>query len=219
MSISLIVLATVPIVLVQLFWSTTSLLPNTYVGPVNLSNMSKTEATTKLDKAYVATRVPVYFSDSDEVAVQPTLGNLGYTIDTSARVDAYSYPFLARLVPYSLFWYQFFMSKGNPEVARSDEALNRYIVERFGEDCEFAPVNGTVAYIDDELQAVEASRGGSCDPEEMQLAFEAVTAQLEPAKITLNGTSTAPEVSTANAEAEYERLMKQLGDGVVLKAS
>ncbi len=181
--------------------------------------MSKTEATTKLDKAYVATKVPVYFSDSDEVAVQPTLGNLGYTIDNSARVDAYSYPFLARLVPYSLFWYQFFMSKGNPEVARSDEALNRYIVERFGEDCEFAPVNGTVAYIDDELQAVEASRGGSCDPEEMQLAFEAVTAQLEPAKITLNGTSTAPEVSTANAEAEYERLMKQLGDGVVLKAS
>ena len=31
--------------------------------------MIKKEATTKLDKAYVATKVTVYFSDSDEVAV------------------------------------------------------------------------------------------------------------------------------------------------------
>lgn len=72
-SISLVVLAVVPIVLVQLFWSTTSLLPNTYVGPANLSNMSKTEAATKLNSAYEETAVPVYFSDSKEVAVQPTL--------------------------------------------------------------------------------------------------------------------------------------------------
>ena len=159
--------------------------------------MSKTEATTKLDKAYVATRVPVYFSDSDEVAVQPTLGNLGYTIDNSAHVDAYSYPFLARLVPYSLFWYQFFMSKGNPEVARSDEALSRYIVERFGEDCEFAPVNGTVAYIDDELQAVEASRGGSCDSEEMQLAFE-----VEDKEQTIPAKTVEPWIEYAVVEGE-----------------
>ncbi len=213
---SLVVLAIVPIVLVQLFWSTTSLLPNTYVGSVNLSNMAKDEAVTKLNEAYEATKVPVYFSDSDEVAVQPTLGNLGYTIDNEARVDAYSYPFAMRLVPYSLFWYQFFMSKGNPQVARSDEALVSFVNERFGEDCEFEPVNGTVAYIDDELQAVEASRGGSCDPDEMLREFRGVGAQLDLAKITLTGTSTAPEVSTADAEAEYDRLVKQLGGGVVL---
>lgn len=213
---SLVVLAIVPIVLVQLFWSTTSLLPNTYVGSVNLSNMAKDEAATKLNEAYEATKVPVYFSDSDEVAVQPTLGNLGYTIDNEARVDAYSYPFAMRLVPYSLFWYQFFMSKGNPQVARSDEVLVSFVNERFGEDCEFEPVNGTVAYIDDELQAVEASRGGSCDPDEMLREFRGVGAQLDPAKITLAGTSIAPEVSTADAEAEYERLVKQLGGGVVL---
>lgn len=179
--------------------------------------MSKTEAATKLNSAYEETKVPVYFSDSDEVAVQPTLGNLGYTIDNSARVDAYSYPFLARFVPYSLFWYQLFMSKGNPQVARSDEALVSYVNERFGEDCEFEPVNGTIIYKDDELQAVEASRGGSCDPDEMLRAFRGVTAQLNPAKITLSGTSTAPEVSTADTKTEYDRLVKQLSGGVVLK--
>ena len=214
---SLIGVAIVPIVLVQLFWWPTSLLPNTYVGPVNVSTMSKTDAAKKLNKAYEATKVPVYISDSDEVAVQPTLGNLGYTIHNEARVDAYSYPFIARLVPYSLFWYQFFMSKGNPQIARSDEALRTYIVERFGADCEFEPVNGTIAYIDDALQAVEASRGGSCDPDEMERAFQGVSAQLQPAAITLQGTSTAPEVSTKDTFLEYTRLMERLGDGVVLR--
>ena len=207
----------VPIVLVQLFWSTTSLLPNTYVGSVDISSMAKTEAADKLDKAYAETEVPVYFSDSDEVVVKPTLSNLGFTIHNTERVDAYSYPFLARLIPYSLFFYQTLMPKGEPSVSRSDEVFAAYITERFGETCEFEPVNGTIIYSDNELKVVDASRGGSCDPRHLRQQLEHVSARLNPEKIVVNGTSTPPEVSTEMAQKEFDRLSKELEDGVALK--
>src|SRR5688572_24062630 len=58
--VTALVVVLVPIIFVQLFWSTTSLLPNTYVGSVNLSTMDKKEAAEKLNTAYAETQVPVY---------------------------------------------------------------------------------------------------------------------------------------------------------------
>lgn len=216
---SLVTVLVVPIVLVQLFWSTTSLSPNTYVGSVNVSSMNKTEAAKKLDEAYAETAVPVYFTDSEEVVVQPTLSSLGFTIENEARVDEYSYPLFARLIPYSLFFYQHFMPKGEPEVARDDAAFAAYLNERFGAYCEFEPVNGTIVYdVDDKaLKVVDASRGGSCNPDELRQKLEKVSARLNPEKITLEGTSSAPEVSTEVAQKEYERIVKELDQGVTLK--
>ena len=215
--VTLLLVAFLPIVLIQLLYPTTSLLPNVYVGAVDLSGLPKEEAAKKLDKAYSTAKVPVYFSDSDEVAVEPTLANLGFTVRNEKRVDAYSYPFYARLVPYSLFWHQALMGKGEPEVTKNDETLQVFVVNRFGEDCEFEPINGTISYSNKELVLVDAARGGSCDPDEMLSKLQGVTAKLTPDDVTINGTSVAPEVSTATAKVEYDRLVKQLGDGVMLK--
>lgn len=214
---TLVALFIIPIVVVQLCYSTTSLLPNVTVGSVQLGGMKKTEASNKLDTAYEKTKVPLYLADSNEVAVEPTLANLGFTVKNAERVDAYGYPFLARLVPYSLFWYQAVMAKGQPEVSQDEAALDAYITKRFGENCEFEPVDGTIAYIDGELQVVDAARGGSCDPAELSLKLKAVTAQLDQPKITLKGTSVAATISTETAQKEYDRLVKQLGDGVKLQ--
>ena len=178
---------------------------------------SKKQAAQQLDDAYATTKVPIYFSDSDEVVIQPTLANLGITTNNEARVNAYSYPFLARLIPYSLFWYQEFMNKGEPQVAKSDATLTSYISTHFGDDCEFDPVDATIAYTNGSLQVVDATRGGSCDPSEMREKLEGVSARLDPDKITINGTSTAPQVATETATTEYNRLIKQLGDGIELK--
>lgn len=215
--IALVGILLIPIVLVQLFYPGDRLLPNTSVGSVQLGGDSKKEATVKLDTAYETTKVPLYISDSDEVAVEPTLNDLGFTITNKDRVAAYSYPFLARLVPYSLFWYQAFMPKGEPQVAQNDDALTNYVMTRFGEDCEFEPVNGTIAYVDGKLQVVDAARGGSCDPAELLAKLRGVGARLDSAKVTIEGTSTAPEISTKTAQAENDRLMKVLNKGVTLK--
>jgi beta-lactamase class A len=204
-------------ILVQLCWSTTSLLPNTYVGSVNLSAMEKTKAADKLNAAYAETTVPVYFTDSNEIVVQPTLSDLGYTINNDARVDKYSYPFLARLVPFSLFVYQAFMPKGDPEVTRDTDAFTAYMNQRFGVDCQFKSVDGTIAYTDGALKVVDASRGGSCDVNDLQQKLQAVTARLDQPKVTVSGTSTAPEITTETAQKEYDRLMADLNNGVELK--
>src|SRR5690606_26030829 len=73
---TLVVVLFVPIMLVQLFYSTTSLLPNTSVGSVDISGMNKEMASEKLDQAYATAKVPIYFSDSNEVVTQPTLTDL-----------------------------------------------------------------------------------------------------------------------------------------------
>jgi len=214
---TLVILALVPIVLVQIFYPRGTLLPNTTVGSVKIGGESKAAAATTLDAAYAKTKVPVYFSDSDEIVVEPTLSDLGFDIKNEARVEAYDYPFIARLIPYSLFWYQVFMAKGEPQVTQNDEALASYATARFGDDCEFEPVNGTISYIDGELQVVDASRGGSCDPAEMLAKLRGVGARLDPADVTVDGTSTAPEISTKVARNEFDRLTKELSDGVTLK--
>jgi len=210
------VLLFVPIVLVQLFYSTTSLLPNASVGSVDLSGMKKAEATAKLDQAYATAKVPIYFTDSDEVVTRPTLPDLGYEVRNEARVDAYSYPFFARLVPYSLFWYQAVMPKGEPEVTRDTEAFATFLSVRFGDDCRFEPQNGTITHRDGALQLIEASRGGECDPVELQQKLAGVTARLNPEKIVIHGTSMAPVISTEMAQREFDRLGAELAEGVAL---
>ncbi len=207
----------VPILLVQLFYPAGTLLPNTTVGSVKLGGDSKLEATEKLDKAYAHAVVPVYFTDSNEVVVEPTLSELGVTVANEARVEEFNYPFISRMVPYSLFWYQAFMDKGEPAVARNDDTFAAYMANRFGEDCEFEPVNGTISYIDGSLQVVDAARGGSCDINELTSKLEAVSVRLTPEKVTVSGTSRAPEVSTEDAKKEFTRLTKQLNKGVALK--
>jgi len=215
--LSLAVLVFVPIVVVQLLWPGWVLIPNTTVGSVNVGGKLKPTAAAMFDEAYATTKVPIYFSDSKEVVIEPTLSELGIMTDNQGRVDAYKYPFWARLLPYSLFWYQAVMAKGEPQVVTSSNILAKYISAHFGETCDFAPVNATIVYKDGSLRVVSATRGGSCDPSELHTALESVTAQLSPAAITINGTSTAPEISTAVATDEYNRLVKVLEKDIKLK--
>lgn len=215
--LSVFAVLVVPIVLVQLFYPTDVLLPNMTVGSVPLGGISKHEATARLDAAYDSAKVPVYFTDSNEVVVEPKLGDLGITTDNQVRVDAYDYPFVWRLVPSSLFWYQALVRDGEPEATNDEAALATYVVNRFGETCEFEPINGTIISHNGRLELVEASRGGSCDGNELTEKLKRVTAQLNPEKITVSGTSTAPEISTKDAKAEYDRLVAQLGEGILLK--
>lgn len=214
---TLVALLVVPITLVQLFYPGSTLLPNTTVGSVKLGGLSKAEAAETLNKAYAHAKVPVYFTDSDKVVVEPMLGDLGVTTDNTARVTKYEYPFFWRLIPGSLFWYQVFMEKGEPRVARSEETFKTYLANRFGDECEFEPSNGTIAYIEGELQVVEAARGGSCDMDELTSKLEQVSVRLNPEKVTVTGASEAPEISTEAARREFDRLKKELGNEVKLK--
>lgn len=216
-AISIAALLIVPIVLVQLFYPWENTLPNMAVGPVKLGAISKEEARQTLDDAYTDAKVSIYFTDSEEVVVAPTLSDLGFTVSNEKRVDAYSYPFGMRLVPWSLFWYQSFINKGEPEVSRNDETLAAFTKNRFGEDCKFAPQNGTIAYEEGELKVIDAARGGSCDNDELTTKLEKVRPQLTPEKVTVTGSSIAPEVSTETAKAEFTRLAKQLEEGIPLK--
>jgi len=216
-AITVVFLAIVPIVIVQLIYPTTSVVPNTNVGLVEIGGLSKEEATTRLNNAYAMAKVPVYFTDSDEVVFTPTLSNIGFAIDNKARVDAYDYPFGWRLVPWSLFWYEGIMAKGEPVVSQNTDVLERYVLERVGEDCEFSPINATIVFRDGALQVEEASRGGSCDRNELATTLRLVTASLRPQSVEVEGVSTPPDITTEVAFNEYDRLSKIVASGLPLK--
>lgn len=215
--ISVVTLLVVPIVLIQLFYPSSSVLPNTSVGSVDIGGNSKLEAIQVLDKAYAHAKVPVYFTDSDEVVVEPTLSNLGVAISNQERIASYDYPLFWRVIPWSLFWYQAFIDKGEPAVTHNDEVFATYMTSRFGDTCNFAPVNGTIAYVDGELRAIEAARGGSCDSNELTSKLRKVGVRLNPEKIVVSGTSVAPEISTEVAQKEFDRLSRELDKGLLLK--
>lgn len=206
-----------PILLVQLFYSQTTLLPNTQVGPIYLGGLSKTEAIKKLDVAYANAKVPIYFSDSKEQVVAPTLSELGVTTTNTSRVNAYEYPFLWRLVPSSLFWYQSLMKKGEPSVAYNDQIFTSYITSRFGEGCRFEPVNGSIVYTDAALRVTEAARGGTCDYNELISKLEKMSPRVTPEKVVVTGSSVAPAISTETAKQELERVTKMLRGKIKLK--
>lgn len=235
--ISLAVVAFLPIVMVQLLYPSHTTLPHTTVDAVRIGGMSKVKAAARLDAAYADAQVPIYFTDSQEVVVAPTFQELGISTDNAQRVEAYTYPLVWRLVPWSLFWYQAFIDKGDPLVHRDDSQFNMYTAGQFGPTCDFAPRNGTIIYDADEgpdagldedadegtgegaLRLIEASRGGSCDMAELTAALRGVEVALSPRRVTVRGTSVAPEISTDTAQTELHRVQAVLSRGVTLKVA
>lgn len=215
--VTTVLLLVIPIVFVQLVYPKNRIVPYTTVGTVGIGGMSKEQATSTLDAAYAAAKVPVFFSDSDEVVIRPNLGELGVEVNNATRVAQYEYSLALRFIPYSLFWQHFFVPTGEPEVTRHTATLDAYIAAHFGDTCEFDPVNATIENRNGTLVLQEATRGGSCDPTELRAKLQAVTVKLEPDSVTIQGTSTAPAVSTSTATDEYERIMKLIASGVTLK--
>lgn len=207
-----------PMIIVQLVYPDDTLLPGTTLDTIQLGAVAKTEAVTRLNDAYADTKQPIYFSDSDEVVIAPRLAELGVTVHNEQRIRDYSYPFMWRLVPSSLFWYSAVADKGEPTVTRSADTLAGYITEHFGDECRFAPVNATITYADGDLQVLDATRGGNCTVTELREKLQNIAARLNPEKITVQGTTTAPEVSTETARKELTRLKHYLTeDGLSLK--
>lgn len=211
----LIVVATA-LVVGQFMYGTGRLLPFAKIEGVGVGGLSRVEAVQRLDAAYKAVTVPVYFSGDDTQKVAPHFADLGVTVRNEERVGSYAYPWYIRLIPGSIVWYGLIDQSGEATVQRSDEKLKRYFATYFGEDCRLEPVNAGVVVKGGKFKVSPAITGGTCEYNEVYPKLKDVHVALRPGKITINGTTEHPAVSDADAKAEIARVEALLVDGLSL---
>ena len=100
------------LLLVQLFYPGDRLPLNARIDGLNVSAWKKQDAAWQLDKQAASQRIDIRLGTSKETyeAVEP--GDIGLAIKNKSRVEKADYPWWARLVPTSVFWYGFGMDDG-----------------------------------------------------------------------------------------------------------
>ena len=92
------------IVIAQITYSNTKLLPFTKIDNVAVGGWQKEDAVKELDKRYLALPVNIYFGDADAAYRSPKPTDLKLRIQNQQRVESMNYPWYLRLVPSSILW-------------------------------------------------------------------------------------------------------------------
>ncbi len=204
------------IITYQFFYSTSTVIPFASIDGVSLGGVEKAKAIEALDKKYSDAKVAIYFDDSKSPRTTPTLPDLGVTVKNESRVNDYDYPWYWRLVPSSVWWYHSIASAETPTVSRDETKLATYMKAQFGENCEIKPVNATITQKDAKFTVVEDVIGGTCDAAEVKKALSEVEASMEPASVTVHGTTQPAAITRDQAEAELVRLKAVLTGDVAV---
>ncbi len=219
-AISSVVLVIVAIIAVQFFYPANTTAWFSKIDGIAIGGDKKDDAVKMLDAAYAKAVVPVYYSDqADEPKEQPTLADIGVSVDNRARVGAYLYPWYWRLVPSSALWYHATVRTEPVAVKRDAKKLDAYMTTVFGADCTIAPKNASIAVKDGELKVIKSSDGGTCNYDELHSKFEAATVSLKPNKIVVAGTTIAPEVKDETANQLLSVIQAKTKDGIVISVN
>ena len=190
------------IVVVQLLYPASTLVPFSSINEVKLGGLSKTEAIKTLDEKFNASNVGVYLNNSNSAFFKASPEELGISSSNEQRVQALKYPFYLRLVPSSLFWAHIFNSdEAELEYQRSEDTLNAYIATTFGATCHLDVRNATVELKNDTIQPVEAFSGGDCDFDELRATLLAIKPTIAGVRVSMLGNEMMPIISTKEAEA------------------
>jgi len=202
-------------ILVQLFYPTTSLTPFSSVEGVKLGATSKENAIKVLDKKFNSSKVVVYFNSSDSAFFKATPSELGISSSNKERVDGINYPWFLRFVPSSLFWAHAFTNNVDDlEYQRDQDKLATFMNTTFGDTCHLDVRNATVEVKDDVIQGVEAFSGGDCDFDEVNSKLAAAEPTIDGAKLSISGDEIPPTISTKAANELASHVTDVIKDGI-----
>lgn len=152
----------VTIIIVQMAYPWANLPLYATIDGQDVGNMSKDEATKKLDEKYKKTPIALYFGNSTKSYRTPLPEDIGLIVRSEPQVDAKTYSLWLRLVPTSLWWAHFATGSQPPEYKRDANKVSAYVKKELGESCDVKPQNATLKYKDKKLQVVPAIDGGTC---------------------------------------------------------
>jgi hypothetical protein len=128
----------------------------------NLSGWNKKDAIKELNRAYSNSEVKIFLGDSDESfkTVQPA--DFGLEVDNTRRVDEIDYPWYAKIIPTSLFWWGAVAPSAKPSQKFDDDELQKFVEKYFGTPCYVEPRNATLKIDGSSIDIEKSNIGGSC---------------------------------------------------------
>ena len=206
------------LLLVQLLYPTSRLLPNTQVDGRNMSAWRKEDARWELNRQYRAQPVAIYFGERKEPYQTPQPKEIGLTVRNDDRFESGTYRWWLRLVPTSLFWGHRLTDTGAPTYERDSKKLASYVDAELGDSCNVKPKNASLKVVDQLIEVVPSSPGGTCETRDVIQTLDTVQPVLtEQTKVRIAVNETPAAISDADAKAYGEKIMRRVDNGIPLQ--
>lgn len=202
------------LIIFQIVYPNTRLLPGAQVDGVAVGGLRKDEAAEKLNKLYGDVEMSIFFGKNDAAFMKSKLKDMGISVLNSDRVAQMEYPFYLKLIPGSVFWANALIKPGGLEYAYDKEKIQSYTEGKVGDTCTIPAKDATLKLIDSQLQVVPSIPGGECDITE----FQKILAEARPVssssenELRIDSTETPAAVDDDKARELADTLNKRLKD-------
>jgi beta-lactamase class A len=201
----------------QFLYPTDKLVPFSSVNGVNLSELSKTDAITKLDKLYTDKTISIHLGDSKKAFSKLKISELGVNINNASRINSIDYPWYLRIIPSSILWAHLIINPSpEPTYQVSESKVIAYINKELGATCEVKPQDAGLKLTGSTFQLTPSHNGGFCEYETVKNLLLNIKPNLGENKIIIPFEETAVTIDDSSAEKLASDLEKRAGVGVEL---
>lgn len=205
------IVGVVVLLAVQIFYPADKLLPFLKIEGVSVGGQAKDEATRILNDQYSKKKVRIIAGTEGGVFAEPTLTQIGLSVDNSQNIADIPYPWYMRAIPSSLWWYGLVTKVDEPDYVSNTETLNEYIQSTFGDDCRLDPKNPSAEASREKISITQGVNGGRCEKNEVEAAFNQVKPSLQSEiDVQLDVTVLHPAIETADMEELVAKIESRL---------
>lgn len=201
------------LVIYQIVYPGSRLLPGTVVDGEQLGGLRKTEAASKLNDLYGKVKLNIFFGKTTASFLQPEIKDVGISVLNEDRIEALEYPFYLRLIPGSIFFANGMMKAGGLEYSYDREKIQSYTQSKVGDSCTIPARDATLKLVDSQLQVVPSVPGGVCDITHFQQQLAEVRPTGDgPNDVRIDSTETPAKVDDEKARQLASLLNARLKD-------
>lgn len=197
----------------QIVYPSSRLLPGASVDGVPVGGMRKTEAAAKLNELYGKVKLNIYFGKNNAAFLSPEIKDVGISVLNEDRIEVMEYPFYLRFIPGSIFFVNGMIKAGDLEYAYDKQKIQSYTQSKVGDTCTIPARDATLKLVDSQLQVVPSVPGGVCDITrfQQQLAEVRPTADSDN-QVKIDSTETPAKVDDEKARQLASLLNARLKD-------
>ena len=160
------------LLLIQILYPSSRLLPFASVDSLSLGAWQKKDAANELDSRMSKQDIAIKLGSSNQTYEYVRPEEIGLKISNEQRVQQANYPWYMRVIPTSLFWYGLVRSEPPASVTLNDSKLKKYISKSLGKSCKIPAKNASLKYQNGSLEIVNSKAGGKCETEKVVSTFK-----------------------------------------------
>ena len=202
--------------LVQIFWPSNLLLPNTTIDGNSYGLWDKAKVVSILDNMYKSMPVELLFGENTEPYISTSTEDVGMSISNARRISQIDYAPQWRLVPTSLLWYGALSQIGQPQVALDNVLADNFIRQNFGDNSYIAPINAGLVITEQSIDLKKSSVGGTFSLSGLKTALARPSFSARKITVNVDLLSEYPKVNDEKALSVATTVSGQLIDDLVL---